>query len=649
LSRPGYAMDTSEHAGGRAGEQGDPLSILKRYWGYDEFRGVQRDIIDSICQGRDTLGLMPTGGGKSIAFQVPALMMSGMCLVVTPIIALMEDQVAHLARRGIKAAALHSGMKPNDLQRVLGNAVLDAYKLLYVSPERLATEQFRNRLRFMNISFVCVDEAHCISQWGHDFRPEYLQVGRIRDVKPDVPILALTATATPRVVKDIMLQLGFRQELVYSMSFARKNLSYVVRETADKAAETLHILSRLQGSAIVYTRSREKTEQMAHTLCSLGVDATHYHAGMSAEARSQHQAAWQRDEVRVMVATNAFGMGIDKPDVRVVVHIDCPDSIEEYFQEAGRAGRDGEDAYAVLLYDRVDDPYTMKMRIDRNFPPRDYLKQVYDHLGNFFQVAIGSGEMHSFEFNEKKFCTYFHHFPTRLRPALRLLASAGHIEYSEDDARTSRLRFLIDRDQLYRYRHMQSGEDKVIEAMLRTHTGLFVDFQQIDEQKIAKCAAMDGQEVYLVLKSLARQGIVEYVPKKNVPHICFTHRRERADLLQFPPEVYEDRKNDLAERVDKMLHYLSDEETCRSRMLLEYFGETGGQDCGRCDVCRRRQRQDTVAQVAQQMMTILSDGHPHPLKEMERGEWPLQTISQALRMLLDEELVAIDGDTLKQR
>ena len=435
--------------------------ILKEYWGYNDFRGIQREIIESISAGKDTLGLMPTGGGKSITFQVPALASKGVCIVITPLIALMKDQVSHLREKGIKAYAIYGSMQRNEIVNILDNAVLGGVTLLYVSPERLSSELFLTKLKHMNVSFITVDEAHCISQWGYDFRPSYLSIRSIREIKPKAPVLALTATATPATVDDIQEKLGFKEKNVFKMSFERKNLAYIVRIAENKNEEMLHILNSVNGSAIVYVYSRQKTKDVAEFLEKSGISATYYHAGLEHSTRDERQTMWQEDKVRVMVATNAFGMGIDKPDVRLVIHIDCPDSIEAYFQEAGRGGRDGKKAYAVLLYNNHD-KITLSKRISDNFPDKDYIKKVYEHLAYFFQIGVGSGYGHTFEFNIGKFCNNFKHFPIRLEAALKILEKAGYIEYDSNGNERTRLMFLVERDELYKLNELSKEQNSVI-------------------------------------------------------------------------------------------------------------------------------------------------------------------------------------------
>ena len=564
----------------------DFKKILKKYWGYDDFRGIQREIIESILAGHDTLGLMPTGGGKSITFQVPALAQEGACIVITPLIALMKDQVQHLRSRGIKAAAIYTGLSHDQILQTLENAVFGAVKLLYVSPERLSSELFRQKVRHMKVCFICVDEAHCISQWGYDFRPSYLAIADIRSLVPDVPVLALTATATPEVVDDIQDRLHFREKCVFRMSFERKNLAYVVRPTINKEQQLIHILQRVPGSAIVYVRSRQRTKEYADLLCKMGIKATFFHAGLDNSVKDQRQHEWQQDHVQVMVATNAFGMGIDKPDVRVVVHIDCPDSIEAYFQEAGRAGRDGQKAYAVLLYEE-NDKMKLRKRIADTFPDRDYIREIYDQLAYFYQVAVGSGYNATFEFPVERFCQTYRHFPIPTISALNILTRAGYIDFRDEDEAQARVMFLLGRDDLYRLRDNEPQEDAVIVALLRTYTGLFQDYAYIDEGIIAQQCNLTPQQVYAILISLSQKRILSFIPQKHIPFIRYSQRREDSRHLVFPHDVYDDLKARYTQRIEKMIEYATSHLVCRSRLLLRYFGETRSDDCGMCDVCLR--------------------------------------------------------------
>ena len=562
----------------------DFKKILKQYWGYDDFRGIQREIIESIGAGHDTLGLMPTGGGKSITFQVPALAQEGVCIVITPLIALMKDQVQNLRSRGIKASAIYSGMSHDQIVVTLENAIFGGVKLLYVSPERLSSDLFQKKLRHIKVSFICVDEAHCISQWGYDFRPSYLAIADIRKQLPDVPVLALTATATPDVVDDIQNRLSFKEKRVYRMSFARKNLAYVVRRTINKEEQLVHILERVNGSAIVYARSRKRTKEYATLLNKAGIKATFFHAGLDDQVKDLRQHQWQDNQVRVMVATNAFGMGIDKPDVRMVIHMDCPDSLEAYFQEAGRAGRDGQKSYAVLLYDD-NDKMKLKRRIADNFPEKDYIRNIYDQLAYYYQIGMGSGYNATFEFPVEHFCYTFKRFPVPTVSALRILTRAGYIDYRDEDDTQARVKFNLERDDLYRLNGNSPQEDAVITALLRTYTGLFQDYVYIDEGILAQYCDLNKQQVYMILSSLSQKRILNFIPQKHIPFIRYTQRRELSERLVISPAVYDDLKARFTERIDRMLEYASSDLVCRSRLLLRYFGETKSCDCGICDVC----------------------------------------------------------------
>lgn len=616
--------------------------ILKRYWGYDDFRGVQRDIIESIGAGHDTLGLMPTGGGKSITFQVPALAQEGVCLVITPLIALMKDQVQNLRHRGIRASAIYSGMEHDKILTILENAVFGAVKLLYVSPERLSSDIFRTKLRHMKVSFITVDEAHCISQWGYDFRPSYLTIADIRHELPNVPVLALTATATPTVVKDIQKRLSFAEERVFRMSFERRNLAYVVRQATDKRDELLHIVKNVAGSAIVYVRSRRRTKEIADLLNAADISATFYHAGLDTPDKDERQRAWQEDKVRVMVATNAFGMGIDKPDVRIVAHIDCPDSIEAYFQEAGRAGRDGQKAYAVLLYNDSDQRKLLK-RIADTFPEKDYIRQVYDHLAYYYQVATGSGYNATFEFNVDDFCHKFQHFPIQVHSALKILNRAGYIDYIEEQENQARVMFILSREQLYLLNQMEPNEDRVITALLRNYGGLFVDYGFIDEAFIAHETGLTKPLVYQTLKTLAQKHIIRFIPQKRTPYIRYMQRREDSEHLMFPPAVYDDLRTRYADRIKAMLEYVQTGNQCRSRQLLHYFGEKNNHDCNHCDVClsynRTLTNKERMAEAQQQILALLADRQKHHVTQLRSIPLPYEQIDAALEYLMLEEYI----------
>ena len=642
--------------------------ILKLYWGYDDFRGIQQEIIESIGSGHDTLGLMPTGGGKSITFQVPALAQEGTCIVITPLIALMKDQVDNLRRRGIRAAAIYSGLTREEIVTTLENCIFGDIRILYVSPERLSSDLFQTKLRHMHVSFITVDEAHCISQWGYDFRPSYLEIAKIRKLAPHAPVLALTATATPAVVQDIQEKLASSASLsnetspassaspasfnLFRMSFERTNLAYVVRKAHDKREQLLHILNSMKGTAIVYARSRKRTKEFADLLNEAGITATFYHAGLDSVVKDERQRDWQRDKVRVMVATNAFGMGIDKPDVRLVIHMDCPDSIEAYFQEAGRAGRDGRKAYAVLLYNDADHR-KLEKRIADTFPEKAYIKQVYEHLAYYYQIGVGSGYNHTFEFNIDEFCHTYHHFPIQVDSALKILNRAGYIEYTEEQDNQARVMFTVSRNDLYRLENNTPNEDKVITALLRNYGGLFTDYNYIDESFIASQTALQPQQLYLILKSLSQRHILHFIPQKKTPYIRYMQRREDMEHVQLRPEVYEERKAQFSERIHKMIGYATNDDVCRSRQLLDYFGEKSRKDCGQCDVCLSHRAEGLVSEprlneAMDSILTLLADGKPHPITELRGIQLPTDELDAALSYLMKEEHICQSDGFLKK-
>ena len=626
--------------------------ILRTYWGYPDFRGIQRDIIESIAKGKDTLGLMPTGGGKSITFQVPALSQEGVCIVITPLIALMKDQVLHLKERGILADAIYADKSRNEIIQTLDNCIFGGVKILYVSPERLSTEIFQTKLRHMKVSFITVDEAHCISQWGYDFRPSYLKISDIRNMKPGVPILALTATATPEVVDDIQEKLQFTEKNVFKMSFERKNLAYIVRIVADKQHEMVHILRCVPGAAIVYARSRKRTKEMAEYLNKNGISATFYHAGLDPVIKDERQKAWQDDEVRVMVATNAFGMGIDKPDVRLVIHIDCPDSLEAYFQEAGRAGRDGNKSYGVLLYD-TNDERKLKARVEDTFPPKELIKDIYEHLAYFFQIGIESGCGKTFEFHIEKFSYVYKYFPTKVDSALRILERCGYIHYEDNPDGKARVLFNITRNDLYRLENLHANEENVITTMLRFYGGLFTDFVYIDETLIAKQADLSVQQVYFALKNLAARHIITFVPRRKTPYITYTKDRIDGDKVFITQEAYEDRKEQYIKRIKYMLEYAQNNHICRSRQLLRYFGESTREDCQQCDVClenkdcpEKEEEKQKLEKAQEEIMLLLGDKEKHPVTDLRNIKLPTQLVNKALEELVAENKIHIDGSLL---
>lgn len=614
------------------------IDILKRYWGYTEFRPLQLDIIRSVAEGRDTLGLLPTGGGKSLTFQVPALAKEGICLVVTPLVALMKDQVERLRSMDIRAAALHSGMSAQELLITLDNCLYGDYKFLYVSPERLGTDLFLQRVLQLPMNMLVVDEAHCISQWGYDFRPSYLKIADIRAFFPSVPVLALTATATKEVVLDIQKRLRFAQTNVFQAGYERKNLAYVVRPTEDKEGQLLKLLEAVPGTAVIYVRSRSKTKEIALMLKGKGISADYFHAGLSDDVKTAKQTAWKKGDCRVMVATNAFGMGIDKADVRLVVHIDLPDAVEAYFQEAGRAGRDGKKAYAVLLYHKSD-ATQLKKRISDTFPEKDYIRRVYEALGNYYQIGVGSGEGLLKNFDLPDFCTKFHLNQLQAYHSLKILQQAGYLELNEDSDDCSRLYFTCEREDLYRLSEKEVNADKVLQVLLRSYTGLFVDYVRIREELLATRCALSKEQVYDALKYLSHIGMVHYIPRRTKPTVYYSCSRLKPKELVLSKEIYEERKTCYQQRVQAMMDYAADDSVCRSRKLLRYFGQKKAENCCQCDVCLKKDEQGLrnheFESIKNQIFEVLADG-PLSLEELV-GKIPCENEKsvKVLRFLCD--------------
>ncbi|MDR0824370.1 MAG: RecQ family ATP-dependent DNA helicase [Prevotella sp.] len=608
--------------------------ILKRYWGYDEFRPLQEDIIHSVSEGKDTLGLMPTGGGKSLTFQVPAMAMEGLCLVVTPLIALMKDQVDNLRDRGIKALSVYSGMTRQEIITTLENAVFGDFKFLYVSPERLATQLFLSKLKAMNICLLVVDESHCISQWGYDFRPSYLKIADIRRHIPDVPVLALTATATPDVIDDIQEQLRFRRKNVFRKSFERKNLAYIVRGTEGKLDELVRILKKMKGSTIIYVRSRQRTKETSDLLLQNGLSSDFYHAGLSGADKTRKQNAWKNNETRVIVCTNAFGMGIDKPDVRLVIHTDLPNSIEEYFQEAGRAGRDGEKAYALILYDK-NDSKKLEKRVRDEFPDREFIYHVYDSLAYFFQVAEGYGMGMTFDFNIRQFCASYKLPLLPAHNALKILDLAGYVEYTDEVDNRSRLMFTVYRDDLYHY-DFDRNYDQLVNTILRLYTGLFTNYATIDEAEIAQRLDMSRDTVYEMLKVLDKRKIIDFIPHKKTPLVAYTQPRVDSKYLTIPRLVNETRKLRFEKRIQAMNHYAEQTEVCRSRILLSYFGEKDMGECGQCDVCMAKNNKG--------ISNVLFDEITRSVNELLKDEddsLPIDSITKRLSGYKSRDIVYV--------
>ncbi len=637
----------------------DPESVLREYWGYDSFRPRQREIIDSVLAGHDTLGLLPTGGGKSLTFQVPALMLDGLTVVITPLISLMKDQVDNLRERGIRAVYLTMGMTRRETRLVYDKCRLGKTRLLYVSPERLRSESFVRELRGWNVSLITVDEAHCISQWGYDFRPSYMRIGELRGLLgPDVPVLALTASATPLVRDDIARQLRFRPDSnVYALSFDRPNLSYVARITQSKTDKLLQVLGATTGTAIVYVRSRKKTREIAELLQGAGISATFYHAGLDPEVKAERQEQWKSGRTRVIVATNAFGMGIDKPDVRTVIHIDLPPSLEEYYQEAGRAGRDGLPSFAVLIA-TTHDRGLLKRRLNEAFPPVDFVRRVYELVGAFLDVPVGGGYNKVFEFDLARFCRTYGLQERMTRGALALLTQAAYIEFQDEAPTRARLMMLCRRDELYAER-LTAEEDAVLMAVLRTYTGLFSEYAFVSESEIARVAQLPEQSIYDIMLSLGRKNILHYIPRKSVPYILYVTGREETRHVCLGPEIYENRRKLMEERLNAVADFAYTTERCRSVVLLEYFGEKDVSDCGRCDICRSRAKRlgqsgARTQDPADDDRRVVDDIPAAILRLLRSGRLPASTVAQVLcvgaeelagyvRDLSDRRLIRADG------
>lgn len=562
--------------------------ILTRYWGYSEFRPLQHEIIQSVASGKDTLGLMPTGGGKSITFQVYSLSQKGICIVITPLIALMKDQVENLNNRGIKALAIHSGMSPMEIKITLDNAVWGEYKFLYVSPERLSSEHFNERLAQMDVNLVTVDEAHCISQWGYDFRPSYLNIIQIRKILPDVKFLALTATATVKVAEDIQNKLEFKQKNVLQVSFQRENLNYLVRTIENKMGYLLETLQKVKGSGIIYVRSRRATREISDELRKNKISADFYHAGLSNIVRSSKQDLWISGKIRVIVATNAFGMGIDKPDVRFVIHFVPPDSLEAYYQEAGRAGRDGKKSAAVLLFNNAE-KLKLKKHVSVAFPEIAAIKRIYQALCNYLQIAEGFGKNQVYEFSLQGFAQAFKFQQAMVFNSLKILQREGYVEFTEEVDSPSRVYFTVSRDDLYKFQVTNADMDGFIKLLLRSYTGLFTGFVTIDEELLSKRSGASSEQVYEYLKHLRKSKVIDYVPRNRTPYIYFSKERIHIDRLKISKESYDLRKKELINRIDAVINYATSTTKCRSQILLEYFGEIDSAPCGTCDVCKSLQ------------------------------------------------------------
>lgn len=619
--------------------------LLEKYWGYKQFRDLQEDIIMSVLEGRDTLGLMPTGGGKSITFQIPTLAMDGLAIVVTPIISLMKDQVDNLLSRRIKATYLHAGLSMAENRRVMEKCQNGNCKFLYVSPERLQSDTFLNRIKTLKVCLIVVDEAHCISQWGYDFRPSFMEISRLRNIFKDVPVLALTATATPVVVEDIQEKLQFKSPNVFKKSFKRSNISYVVRRTTEKMSELVHIIKSVSGSGIVYVRSRKRTKLIADELKRHGIKADHYHAGMTIEEKEDKQNKWKADEIRIIVATNAFGMGIDKPNVRLVIHVDVPNTLEEYYQEAGRAGRDGKRSYAVLLVKETD-KRLLHRHISEAFPGKDYIRKVYERVGNFLNVAVGEGYQQMLDFNFNLFCKTFNMPVLPTHNALKILTRSGYIQFVEEIETQSRVMIQATKDELYNLPTTTPRCDEVLQALLRTYSGLFSDYVFINEDVISYRYGLPNEIIYDSLLELTRLHILHYVPRKRTPYIVYTTSREEPQHILIPKAVYEEQRERMEKRVEAVITYSYSENICREKYLVEYFGEDDSENCGHCDTCiDTKRRQSCTPNDIMEGILYMTQVRPRTLKELvETLSFTKDSIIDMVTMLVDEGLLEHHDD-----
>tara|TARA_R110001592_G_scaffold162584_2_gene395941 strand:+ start:64875 stop:66767 length:1893 start_codon:yes stop_codon:yes gene_type:complete len=621
--------------------------ILKDFWHYDQFRPLQEDIINSALQGKDTLALLPTGGGKSICFQVPAIAMEGTALVISPLIALMADQVQNLKERGINAIALNSSISASERELALQNAANGYYKFIYISPESIDNEKLLNRLQYINVNLIVVDEAHCISQWGYDFRPAYLNIAKLRELKPNLPVIALTATATPEVVEDIQAKLAFNNGAVFQKSFLRPELSYNVRKTENKMEACLEILNRIQGSAIIYLRNRKGVVEVSKWLGSMGYSADYYHAGLKVDERQNRQNAWVKNELRIMVCTNAFGMGIDKPDVRLVLHLDLPDSLEAYFQEAGRAARDGQKAYSIVLVG-PNDIKSLKARYLDSFPDRVYLLRVYKALVNYLQIAAGSEEGSTFGIDLNDFSNQYRLSPFKLYHALRILNKEGVLEFNERAFSQSRMMIRADRRTLYDYQLRNPKMDDVIKLLTRSYGGLDVEYLRIDENLIARRLNTSVYKLKSYLRELNNHGMISYQEESGEAGLSLLRERANSKDLLLSEENIEFRKAELAKRLAAVEEFINSDDFCRSKTILAYFGEHLREDCGTCDVCRakkRLQKSGSEEYIKTQILNLITS-HEMSLHEFETAVNKESHYLKVLRLLLKEEIVGLKNDKL---
>lgn len=621
--------------------------ILIKYWGFTSFRPLQEDIIKSVAEGKDTLGLMPTGGGKSVTFQVPAIASEGICLVITPLIALMKEQVNRLNSQDVKAIAIHSAMTREEIETSLENAIYGDYKFLYISPERISTQLFQSRVARLNLSLIVVDEAHCISQWGYDFRPSYLKIASLRGlISGKVPFLALTATATPQVVEDIMDKLAFRERNVLRTSFSRKNISYLVRKVEDKGTYLVRTIQKIKGSGIIYVRSRKRSKEVAEMLVRNGISADFYHAGLPDDLRDKKQASWSAGETDVIVATNAFGMGIDKPDVRFVIHWDIPDSIENYYQESGRAGRDGKPSFAVLLYTEAD-KNRLQDSVRVKFPPVEKIKDVYEALCNYLNVPYGAGKNNVFDFNMSDFISKYRLPVIETYNCLAFLQREGYVEFTEEINNPSRVHFIVGRDDLYKFQVANETFDGFIKLLLRSYSGMFTEYVAINEDALARKAAITRDTVYQFLVKLSNLNIIRYIPGKKTALVIFTEERLVRKGLMISPENYLKVKEKYIFRLNKMIDYAESDTRCRSVLLLDYFGEAS-ERCGICDVCRKRNELELSRYefdiILEQVKSVLAVENPDAEELVKKIDYPEDKVVKVLRWLLDHDKIIRDKE-----
>ncbi|MGA3013546.1 MAG: RecQ family ATP-dependent DNA helicase [Bacteroidales bacterium] len=622
--------------------------ILLKYWGYSSFRPLQEEIIQSVLDGKDTLALLPTGGGKSITYQVPALVMEGTCLVITPLISLMHDQVGNLKKKGIKASAIHSGMYFNEIETVLNNCRFGDVKLLYVSPERLTTDKMRDALMRMKVNLIAVDESHCVSQWGYDFRPPYLRIAEIREILPDVPVLALTATATPEVILDIQSKLHFHSPNLFRKSFERKNITYFVFKEEDKRKRILSIIRKVKGSGIIYVKNRRQTKEIAEYLMHQRISATWYHAGLDAKEREKNQQSWLKESHQVIIATNAFGMGIDKPNVRFVIHMDLPDSIEAYFQEAGRAGRDEKQAFAVLLYEEAD-IIDVRKNLETAYPELQKIKDIYQALGNYLKIPYGNGKDYVSEFDIGDFSESYNFSPFIVYNALKLLEKEGFLLLSEAVHTPSRVYIKTDKESLYRFQVENEYFDQFIKTLLRSYSGIFSEFSAIREEDLAKRTNLPTAKVIEFLVKLSKLQVIDYLPRTDKPRIVLTENRIDSKDLTLSPEHYKNRFISARKRAEAMIWYAESTHKCRSQALLAYFGESEARRCGKCDVCIQRNKIElTDFEFNAILKEIKSSLQTRPCSIQELVEMVKDVnedkVIRAIQWLLNNEKIEVNTD-----